>query len=59
MPATLEVIRERVDELRKQLDETIAKGGDVSALQEELNLLLSQYTAAQKMVSEGKTLLKG
>lgn len=59
MPATLEVIRERLDELQRRLDAAAADGQDVSAIKKELNELFEQYNAAMKLVSDGKQLLQG
>ena len=59
MSATLEVIRERIDLLQKQVSEALAEGKDVSSIKQELDQLLVEYSSALKLVTEGKQLLLG
>jgi DNA-binding GntR family transcriptional regulator len=59
MSATLELIKERLDELQNQLEHAIAEGKDTTLISAELSRLNEQFTRALTLMSENKTLIKG
>jgi hypothetical protein len=59
MPATLEALKARLDELEKQLLIAGDSGEDVEKIREELNRLHEQFAAAVELTNDGKRLLKG
>jgi hypothetical protein len=59
MPATLEMIKERLDELERQLLRAVEEGRDATQIRDELARLHEQFNAAVELAGDGKRLLKG
>jgi hypothetical protein len=59
MPATTDVLLMKIKQLELQIQETVQKGHDASALQEQLNELKNSFILKNEALSNKSNILKG
>ena len=59
MPATTDVLLMKIKQLELQIQETIKKGQDASALQDQLNEMKSSFILKNEALSNKSNILKG
>lgn len=59
MPATTDVLLMKIKQLELQIQETLQKGRDASALQEQLNEMKNSFILKNEALSNKSNILKG